>query len=313
MARDAKEDTYIKSEDYDPANPGRRLKWSSHDIGDFQRCPWRYYARHVLRYGAKTDGKQHFGKAVHAGLDAYHTADGDHDTRLIAAVRAALTEGVGLPPLEADKGRSLANVVRCVIAWADDYGIDSDGWAPLAGEPDECSEVAFEVPLLVIDNGQFYLRGRFDRVVQHRRGTAICDPKTTGASASAYYFRKFNPSSQMSLYAGVGDLLFDDFCKVILLDAIFFRESKREGADITPIREELRIEDGPEAIEDAKYWIRLADQMFFADHWPRNRNGCNGPYGMCVYAGVCNQPKRKRMSILQQEFVYGGDDEDEDD
>lgn len=303
---------------FDPDKPGRRVQWSSHDIMDFQRCPWLYYARHILRYRRRSDGKMTFGTAVHEGLDTYHRTEGDNDTRLVAAVRDALAWAKELPALVAPKGRSKINVVRCLVEWADEYGVESGEWLPLAPEAGEASEVKFEIPLLIgADGTEFFLRGTIDRIVATRRGISILDTKTTGMSPGRYFFDRFSPDGQMSTYDGAAVLLFgEDYSRELIVEAFFIRSLKREGDSVQVLRETIRMVDGPEAIEDAKHWVAEADKAFLAGHWPRNRQGCTGLYGRCVYAGVCSQKPKLRKSILEQEFDYtplDTEDRDEDD
>jgi len=196
-------------------------------------------------------------------------------------------------------GKTRPNLVRALIAWHDEYGVDSDGWLPLLPEADHANEVAFAVDLdIKTPNGLPYkLVGVLDRVVSLRGKPAIIETKSTGSALSSYFFNRFQPDTQISLYAGVGALLFAGYRGKILLDGIFITKN---GIEV--YRHELNVADGASELKDAEFWIKQAEACALSGYWPRNRAVC-GLYGGCMFREVCAAPERSQNAILREKFV----------
>jgi hypothetical protein len=224
---------------------------------------------------------------------------------LYDAIRVALDAGAELPISDEDTVKTRPNLVRGLIEWADSYGVGTPGWLPLLPAAGPANEVPFEIDLgIVTPNGTPYtLYGILDRVVTLKGKPAIIDSKSTKFSMGSFYFDRYRPDTQISLYAGAGTLLFYGFKGKVLIDAFFL--SKTQGVNV--FRAELDTHDGTEAIEDAKFWIGQAELCATTGAWPRNRTSCS-LYGGCVFRKVCAAPYASRQLILAQEFEKKDDD-----
>lgn len=291
-----------KHQAHRPLEGGRplRFRWSPSSLGDFQKCPWYFWATQVAGYRRPGNMDLLFGTALHDGLWAYYErcADGP-EVALRAAVQTALDSGRELPVRSDKTVKTKLNLVSGLVEWADTYGYGTPGWLPLLSEAAPANEVPFEIDLdMRTPAGTPYtLYGILDRVVRFKGKPAIIDSKSTKFSAGSFYFDRYKPDTQISLYAGAASLLFHDYCGKVLIDAFFV--TKTQG--VTTFRGELDICDGAEAIEDVKVSIKQAEACVVEDHYPRNRTSCS-LYGGCVFREVCSAPTASRHLILEQTF-----------
>ena len=277
-----------------------RHRWSPTALNDFCKCPRYFELVQVGGWGRPDNVDLLFGSALHEGLWAYHErCAGGRGNPLYDAIRVALAAGAELPFDGEETVKTRPNLVRALIEWADSYGYDTPGWLPLLPEASPANEVPFELDLdMETPNGTPYkLYGVLDRVVTLRGKPAIIDSKSTKYSMGSFYFKRFKPDTQISLYSGAGSMLFHGYKGTVFIDAFFV--SKIAGVEV--FRGELAVHDGLEAIEDAKFWIKQAERCAVAGYYPMNRTSC-GLYGGCMFRGVCSAPKSTRHSILEQEF-----------
>lgn len=277
-----------------------RFRWSPSAVGDFCKCPWYYHATQVEGWRKPGNLDLLYGSALHDGLWAYYESlSYGEENPLHEAIKTALAAGAGLPISDEDTVKTRPNLVRGLIEWSDSYGVGTPGWLPLLPEASPANEVPFEIDLgMITPNGTPYtLYGILDRVVALKGKPAVLDSKSTKFSMGSFYFDRFRPDTQISLYEGAGTLLFYGYKGKVLIDAFFL--SKTQGVNV--FRAELEVHDGIEAIEDAKFWIGQAEICATMGVWPRNRTSCS-LYGGCVFRKVCAAPAASRQLILEQEY-----------
>ena len=277
-----------------------RYRWSPTALSDFCKCPWYFWATQVEGWHRPGNMDLLYGAALHDGLWAYYESlsYGEEDP-LHEAIKVALVAGAELPISDESTVKTRPNLVRGLIEWADSYGVGTPGWLPLLPEAAPANEVPYEIDLgMTTPSGTPYtLYGILDRVVLMKGKPVIIDSKSTKFSMGSFYFDRFRPDTQISLYAGAGSMLFHGYRGKVLIDAFFI--SKTLGVEV--FRGELDTHDGGEAIEDAKFWIRQAEVCATTDVWPRNRTSCS-LYGGCTFRRVCSAPAASRQLILEQEF-----------
>lgn len=171
-----------------PSLPPERVpqKLTASALADLMDCPYRYFARRVLRLGEEDEveetlGKGSVGEKVHAVLLAFHTAH----------PRLALSSP---DTLAGDLRRLFADAFAGAIArnfqehaWADrlqtraaayvDWACarEAAGWLFEAGEQER------SLSLTLPDGGTLTLEGRIDRIDQGSGGRALIDYKLRAA------------------------------------------------------------------------------------------------------------------------------------
>jgi ATP-dependent exoDNAse (exonuclease V) beta subunit len=61
--------------------------------------------------------------------------------------------------------------------------------------------------------------GHLDRLVRYGGDYYVQDQKTTGSSIGPWYFKRYNPDNQMSLYTAAGAVVFNTPVKGVMVDA----------------------------------------------------------------------------------------------
>ena len=155
------------------------LALSASAVEALRQCPYRFFARSVLRLNEDDEldtplRKRDYGDWLHATLHAFHRDRVDGQADLPALRRAAdqALQALQLDPAAALAFRaSLLQVLPAYLGWL--AGHEAEGWRWLAGEdalvaaPDDWAPQA--------------LRGRIDRVDQGRGGVRLVLDYKTGA------------------------------------------------------------------------------------------------------------------------------------
>lgn len=233
----------------------RPLRVSHSSIQDFLRCPRRWYLRWVLRIDAVggTARPLDFGRAFHAGQEAWWTSEGDVQSRLLAAHAAFAAAGASLSWEDRVLGPEL------LTGYAARYGDEGLRAVSLPvaerkvvlpvlspeGEPDPDLEytVIFDVVTYNAD-GQTVL-------VEHKT--------TTSAIDTVKFWSRFDHSLQLPLQV----LAATDCGRApseLILDAV--RAPAMQRLKATPIerREFYKRPTGSAAVGDPKPGTRLRDE-----------------------------------------------------
>lgn len=291
--------------------------WDSTSLGLFKTCP-RKYAYSML-YGweaARTPTPLTFGILYHAALEHYDVrkAEGlSHEDAQLSALRYALTEsgarvdGVWMPWESDDNNRNRFTLFRSVLDYTDHFADDPAETVILAsGYP--AVELSFQLDLeRASPSGEPYvLCGHLDRLVEFNGSAWVMDRKTTTTTLSDYYFQRYSPDNQMSLYATAARAVYSTPVAGVIIDAaqILVGGTRFQRAFTNRTPEQL-----DEWLHDLHFWITQAEQCAIKldrtgdilASYPMNDASCQ-KYGGCPFLGVCSRDPRVRENFLRQSF-----------
>lgn len=280
---------------------GRQWLWSANSLDAAQTCWRKYYYTQKLNI---VQGEENihilFGGLVAIAIETYHRlrTEINHNDAVKEVVFNALKASCG--KLNAEKLRDMKgsaryktreHLIRTIVWYLDEYENDPCKTIIL-NNGDPAVELQFQFQ--VDDN--IWLRGKFDRIVDYSGEPYIQDQKTTGSSVGSYFFKQFNPHTQMSLYTLAAEIVWNVAVKGVMIDAIQiavgFTRFERGFTFRTP-------EQTAEWLKNAIYHIKLTWQAEEAG-WPMNDSSC-GKFGGCPYIDVCSKSPQVR-----DDFLMGG-------
>jgi hypothetical protein len=281
---------------------GRQWAWNSSSLNPAKTCARKYYYEVICGYVTK-DENVHltFGGIYASALEQYHSMKascGDHQAATIFAVSYALTASYGklsaaecadLPGAARYKTRE--NLIRSIVWYLDEYENDPCETVILAdGKP------AVELTFKFKYADEIWFVGHLDRLVRYGGDYYVQDQKTTGSSIGPWYFKRYNPDNQMSLYTAAGAVVFNTPVKGVMVDAAQIAMGfTRFERGFSP-RTDDQIE---EWLKDAQYHIELT--WAAAEHgWPMNDSSCQ-KYGGCAFLDVCS-----KSPSVRQDYLDGG-------
>ncbi len=321
-----------------PFLPGTNIQyaWDATSLELFKSCPRLYYYTMICGWQGRGDSVHlRFGIEYHEALQNYDkslAAGIRHDDALHDVVRALLVatgdwwsdEELGDMRGSASK-KTRASLVRTVIwhlekfkddpaktfikedgsaaveqsfRWELDWGPQSTFQTVIGGR------VSQEVgPYDGTDTYEFkqhyILCGHLDRIVSFANELYVMDYKTTSYAPTSWFFDKFDPHNQMSMYSLAAKVVLNAPIKGVIISGAKINEETTDfGRGITS-RSDAQIQ---EWIDDLHYWFTLAEQCALADRWPQNDTSCDR-YGGCKFRGVCSKSPQVRERFLEADFV----------
>jgi PD-(D/E)XK nuclease superfamily len=283
---------------------GRQWAWNSSTLGPAKDCARKYYYEVILGYVMKEENVHLvFGGAFAKAVERYHrllTEGATHDDALHSVVHQAMLETHGQlePDALADmrgsaKVKTREILIRSIIWYLEEYKDDPCETIVLAdGKP--AVELTFKFPI----TDEIWLTGHLDRLVNYAGNTYVQDQKTTGASIGSWYFKRYNPDNQMSLYTIAGEVMWKTPVHGVIIDAVQvavgFTKFERGMTQRTP-------EQNQEWLKDAVYWI---ERTWEAEKqgWPMNDSACQ-KYGGCPFIEVCSKSPQVRGDYLEGGYV----------
>ncbi len=273
---------------------GRQVYWNHSSLGPAKRCPRLYYYTVIEGWRAKSSSDDitfgwHYAKA----LEMYHKwrAQGaSHKDATENVVFSTLADTIDWKSEHNIKGRE--TLIRSIVWYLDQYENDPCETVVLSnGAP--AVEVTFEFQL---DN-EIMLCGHLDRIVRYGNDYYVQDQKTTGASLGGYYFKRFSPDDQMSLYTIAAEIIWKQPVKGVMIDAaqiaVGFTRFERGFTFRTAAQSEKWL-------TDAKYWIERTWEAGEAG-WPLNDAACM-MYGGCPFREVCSKDPSVQRQYLETLF-----------
>jgi len=287
-----------------PYIPGTNIQfaWDATSIEQLKRCAtlrnynaqgWRPKAENIhLRFGSE----------YHRSLQDYEIlrAEGfDHRDCLLDVIRSLLFR---IQDFESDNpNKNRETLVRTVIWYLEKHKDDpAKTWIMTSGKP--AVEINFNFPL---DYGPtpdqpYVLCGKLDRVCIFNGDLFINDHKTTKYGLTEWYWKQFNPNTQMSLYTLAGKIVFKAPIKGVLVDAA---QVLVGGTNFDRHIEYRTEEQLDEWLADLKYHLRFYEACVANDYWPHNDSACD-KYGGCAFRDyVCSKSPQVRDKMLKSNFV----------
>jgi hypothetical protein len=302
--------------------PGLQLAIDSTSLGEFKTCPRRYLYSVVLGYQPRAESVHlRFGIALHGARERYEharLAGAEHEEALRAVVRWVLgttwdsTPGRPSRPWQSDHPKkNRLSLVRTVVWYLDQFGPeDSLETIHLAsGRPAVEVSFSFPAPYRATSTGEDYtLCGHLDRVARMNDEVYISDIKTTGEALGPWWFERFAPDNQFSLYTIAGRVALEQPIAGLVVDGVQvgagFTRFQRGLIRRTPAQDE-------EWLQGLGHWLGQMEQCAerggeAADPtpgWPMNDKAC-GLYGGCQFRGVCSRSPAARPALLAAEFTH---------
>jgi hypothetical protein len=146
-----------------------------------------------------------------------------------------------------------------------------------------------------------WLAGHLDRLVNYAGDYYVQDQKTTGSTLGAYYFNRYNPDNQVSLYSLAADIIYKTPVVGVMIDAAQIAVGfTRFARGLIPRTKDQMAE----WLDDAIYHIK--ETWRAAEHgYPMNDKACQ-LYGGCEFLEVCSKSPRVRQDYLDGGFQKVG-------
>ncbi len=310
-----------------PFLPGTSIQyaWDSTSLGYLKTCP-RLYQYEMLEGWRNREESVHlrFGIEYHHALQDYDleiAASIRHDDAVHDVVRELLIRTQDFNPDHKTKTRE--SLVRTVIWYLDNYRDDpaetlilSDGkpaveqsfrfeldYGPSRKNPREYGASPMDTANGLVQ--PYVLCGHLDKIVRYNDELFVMDHKTTTFEPSNYYFSKYEPDNQMSLYTLAAKVVLDAPVRGVIIDAAQVKDTwSRFGRGFT-FRTPDQLE---EWLNDLRYWLTLAEQYATAGRWPQNDTACD-KFGGCRFRDICSKSPAVRERFLEGNFNKLGEEE----
>ena len=305
------------------SSPGVQFAWDSTSLGLYKECPRKYY--YAMICGWRRPGPSvhlDFGGLYHSALGWYDhkKAEGfDHETALHSTVTWLMLEtwtherdenGLRIPgtgrPLDwgDETTKNRYTLVRSVIWYLEHFSMDPAKTLILEnGKP--AVELSFR-----FDAGEGRLLcGHLDRVVEYNGAKFVMDRKTSGSTISSYYFDKYAPDNQMSLYTLAGQMILQSPVAGVVIDAVQIAVNFSRFERGMTYRSAEQLE---EWLHDFHVWADRANmdgEGAFQHEAPeeqeryfiQNDKSCH-VYGGCQFRDICSSSPRVRQTFLESNY-----------
>jgi hypothetical protein len=292
---------------FDPT--GVQYAWDSVSLGLFKTCPRKYFLTMIENWQARTPSHHlTFGIIYHSAIEGYLkvmaqpselSREEQHNEAVHKAIKFAMIASASYAPPPNDNNKTRVNLLRTLVWYFDHFGL-SDPCTPVILQNGKAAvELSFRFQ---VDYDQV-LCGHLDAIVQYGDHRYVLDHKTTkytvtGASAQ-YFFEKFNPDNQMTLYALGAAVAFHTPVKGIIIDAAQIGVSFSAFQRGFTYRNEPQLQ---EFLENFYTYRRTAEVYHRTGVWPMNETACDN-YGGCAFRGICSKSPLVRDRFLRTDFT----------
>lgn len=276
--------------------------WDATSLGLLKECDYKYWLKIVNGWRPKGEGLHvRFGQIFHTAAehyDKYMFQGMSHDDAQDAVVQEAMVSSHPWPFTDPNKTRE--NLIRSIIWYTE--GARSDGSETIAlanGQPAVELSFRFSIDAHASDGTQFILCGHLDRICRLAGEIYIIDYKTTTSTPGQYYFDKYSPDNQMSLYTLAGNVVYQLPVRGVVINAVQIAIGFTRFERGTAYRTMGQLD---EWLSDAVYWMHRAEANAVRGHWPKNDKSCNA-FGGCEFRMLCNKDPQVRESFLKTHFT----------
>lgn len=273
---------------------GRQWAWNHSSLEPAKACPRKYYYTVIEGWRSKSATDDIiFGTHYAKALEIYHKGRADDESHRDAtefAIFATLTETRAWQSEHNIKTRE--TLIRSIVWYLDQFENDPCKTVILSdGSP--AVEMSFRFQL----DSEVVLCGHMDRIVSYGTDYYVQDQKTTSATLGSYYFKRYNPSDQMSLYTIAAEVVWKQPVKGVMIDAaqiaVGFTRFERGFTFRTAAQSEKWL-------KDVRYWINRTWEAE-AEGWPLNDAACM-MYGGCPFREVCSKDPSVQQHFLETLF-----------
>lgn len=286
-----------------------QFAWDSTSLGWAKTCPRLYYYSMVYGYRGKEESIHlRFGIEYHEALRFYDEsrANGiDHDTAVHDTVRVLLARNHEYPIIDEEakpsiRAKSKENLFRTFIWYLDIFKNDTaKTYIKNNGDPAVEQNFKFMADFgPQVGNDPYIICGYLDRIVDYQGETFVMDRKTTYSTPGSYYFDRYEPDNQMSLYTLAGQIILGAPVKGVIIDvAQVAIEFSRFVRGFT-----YRTQDQlDEWRRDLRITLNHMEEYALEGYWPQNDTACD-KYGGCKFREVCSKSPSVREAFLKSDF-----------
>lgn len=286
---------------FSPSLPTLQIAWDSTSLGLLKTCPRKYYYKMVERWNTKEQSLHlDFGIFYHSALEEFDKAKAQgatHDEATRTSIRKAMEIS---KDFTGDNIKNRFTLVRSIVWYLEHFREDPAETIILAnGKPAVELSFRMDLPFNTPDGEPYLLCGHLDKAVRWQGAVYILDRKTTKGQVGSYYFDKFSPENQMSLYSLAGKVVLERDASGIIIDAVQLAVGFARFARGIVHRTKGQLD---EWLADTETWIRLAEHFAKTKSWPMNDKSCD-MYGGCEFREVCSKDASIRETFLQADFI----------
>lgn len=274
---------------------GHQVIWNSTTLDPAKDCPRKYFYMVIEGWQPKGPFNDNitFGSYYAKGLERFHRYRADnrpYDDAFNQVIKDTLEATLEWKTDNTVKNRE--TLIRSLVWYLEQYRDDPCKTVILTdGTP--AVELTFQFNLT--DN--IVLAGHLDRIIEYSGDYYIQDQKSTGSALGKYYFNRYNPDNQMSLYTIAAEVVWKTPVKGVMIDAaeikVGFTRFERGFTFRTKAQNE-------EWLRHAEYHIRRIWEAQDAGY-PMNDSACM-KYGGCQYMEVCSKSPEVREEFLRAKF-----------
>jgi|SRR5215475_912458 len=301
-----------------------QFAWDSTSLGWAKTCPRLYYYNMLCGYRPKDESVHlRFGIEYHTALEEYdyfRAAGADHDEAEHLAV-ADLVERLkdykdpdGEYAKPSEKVKTKENLLRTVIWYLEEFKNDAaQTYIKTDGKPAVEQSFRFELDFGpqatpetrhstnkgIVADQPYILCGHLDRIVNYNDGLFIMDRKTTTQTPGPYYFKKYDPDNQMTLYAYAGQVVLRSQITGVLIDVAQVAVNGSKFVRGVSYRSPDQIE---EWVRDLHVHLRTFERYAVEGYWPQNDTACD-KFGGCRFRGICSKSPSSRQMFLDNDFT----------
>lgn len=293
-----------------------QFAWNSSALGVIKDCPRKYQYLYIEGWVPKGESVHlRFGTLYHKGLELYDTyiiEGDDHDTALDRTVDYLLQNtwdgrdenGEGGKPWDtsehpAGNKKNRETLIRSVI-WYIEHFKDDPTTTVILNNGKPALEMTFttEINVLTPKGEPYLLTGHMDRLAYYGDDKFVMDRKTTGGNVGPFYFTKFNPDNQMTLYIFAAKVVYDVPVAGVIIDAAQIAVGFTNFNRGITARSKNQLEDW---LDDTAHWLKAAEHYAERQYWPMNDQSCH-KYDGCVFRQICDKDPAVRGAFLKSHF-----------
>jgi len=285
---------------------GVQYAWDSTSLGLIKTCARKYQLSMILNWQPKQ--RSHhltFGIAYHSALETYdkymveqEAAEDQleaHEEGVRRAIQTALLQTIGYAPPEEDNRKTRYNLLRAIVWYLEQYGLNDNCKTVKLANGKAAVELSFRFSL----TNDIVLCGHLDKIIEFGGNKFVLDRKTAGSTIGYYYYQKYSPDNQMSIYTLASQVVFDTHVKGVIIDAAQIAVGFSAFGRHLTHRNQAQLEEFVRGIESYR---DLAAHYTRTGFWPMNETAC-GNFGGCQFRRVCSKSPRVRESLLRTNFT----------
>jgi hypothetical protein len=293
-----------KEEPQSPFLPNTHIQyaWDSTSLSWAKTCPRLYYYSMVCGYRPKGESVHlRFGIEYHLALQQYDlmkATGADHDDALHRTIQELVPRLIDYVDPDDDarpseKAKTKANLVRTVVWYLERFQDDpAQTWIKRDGTPAVEQSFRFE-----LDDTTF-LCGHLDRIVSYQGDLYVMDRKTTYSTPGSYYFDRYEPDNQMSLYTLAGQVILKTPVRGVIIDVAQVAVGFSRFVRGLTYRTKDQLDEWR---HDLRPLLHNMEAYAKEGYWPQNDTACD-KYGGCRFRGVCSRSPSVRQAFLDSDF-----------